>query len=127
MFLHLSTEQTQVLSIHYHKKGYVIQQDIISQTPTLTHSKRVTLSLNCLWACKLLQSPWKTVFHNLVDIKEYCDDIVCFYSDNDPYVSYDVEKSFADTISNEQIVIKNGGHINDESGYTKFDSILKYI
>ena len=64
---------------------------------------------------------------NLEDIKNYCDDIICFYSDNDPYVKYDIEKSFADTISNEQYIIKNGGHINAESGYTKFEEILKCI
>ena len=64
---------------------------------------------------------------NLVDIKKYCDNIICFYSDNDPYVRYEAEKTFADTISNQQCIIKNGGHINEDSGYTKFEEILKYI
>ncbi len=64
---------------------------------------------------------------NLEDIKEYCDNIVCFYSDNDPYVKYDVEKCFADTIANKQIVVKGGGHINSESGFTKFEKLLDYI
>jgi predicted alpha/beta hydrolase family esterase len=64
---------------------------------------------------------------NLEDVKKYCDNIICFYSDNDPYVKYEVEKSFADTISNEQYMIKNGGHINSESGYTEFEEILKVI
>ncbi len=64
---------------------------------------------------------------NLKDVKKYCNDIVCFYSDNDPYVKFEVEKEFADTISNEQYVIKNGGHINAESGYTKFEEILKCL
>ena len=59
--------------------------------------------------------------------KNYCDNIICFYSDNDPYVKFDVEKEFADTISNKQHIIKNGGHINAESGYTKFEEILKEI
>ncbi len=64
---------------------------------------------------------------NFEDIKEYCNDIICYYSDNDPYVKFEVEKSFADTISNQQYVIKNGGHINAESGYTKFEEILKAL
>lgn len=64
---------------------------------------------------------------NLEDIKKYCDNIVCFYSDNDPYVKFDVEKLFADTITSEQFIIKNGGHINAESGYTKFEELLKCI
>ena len=65
--------------------------------------------------------------NNLEDIKKYCKKIICFYSDNDSYVKYDVEKSFADSISSEQYIIKNGGHINEESGYTKFEELLKYI
>ena len=38
-----------------------------------------------------------------------------------------VEKEFADNVANEQYVIKSGGHINSESGYTKFEEILKEI
>ena len=38
-------------------------------------------------------------FDNLIDVKNYCNDIVCFYSDNDPYVKYEAEKEFADTIT----------------------------
>lgn len=64
---------------------------------------------------------------NYVDIKYYCSDIVCYYSDNDPYVKFEVEKEFADSLSNKQYIIKNGGHINSETGYTKFEEILKEI
>ena len=70
----------------------------------------------------------ETMFiNNLEEVKNYCDNIICFYSDNDPYVKFDVEKKFADTISNKQYIIKNGGHINAESGYTQFEEILKEI
>ena len=44
---------------------------------------------------------------NLEDIKKYCNVIVCFYSDNDPYVKYEVEKNFADNVDNRQYIIKN--------------------
>jgi len=65
--------------------------------------------------------------NNLEDIKNYCDDIVCYYSENDPYVKYDAEKEFADTITNNQVIIKDGGHLNSESGYEEFSELLKYI
>ena len=65
--------------------------------------------------------------NNLEDVKNYCDDIICYYSDNDPYVKYDIEKDFADKVSNKQYIIKNGGHINLESGYTEFEEILDNI
>ena len=64
---------------------------------------------------------------NYTDIKKYCDNIICYYSDNDPYVKYEVEKEFASSISNKEYVIKGGGHINSESGYTSFEAILKSL
>lgn len=66
-------------------------------------------------------------FDHLEDIKKYCKDIVCFYSNNDPYVKYEVEKEFADTITEKQIIISNGGHLNAESGYSEFKELLKYL
>lgn len=66
-------------------------------------------------------------FDKLIDVKNYCDDIVCFYSDNDPYVKYDAEKEFADAITENQIMISGGGHLNSESGYTEFPELLKYL
>ena len=64
---------------------------------------------------------------NLEDIKKYCGDIICLYSDNDPYVKYDAEKSFSDTIATNQFCIAGGGHLNSESGYSEFSELLKYI
>ena len=66
-------------------------------------------------------------FDNLKDVRNYADEIICFYSKNDPYVKYEAEKEFADTIATKQIVIDDGGHLNSESGYTEFTELLKYI
>lgn len=63
-------------------------------------------------------------FDHLEDIKMYCDEIVCYYSDNDPYVEYKVEKEFADTIATKEICIPKGGHLNSESNYTEFKELL---
>lgn len=64
---------------------------------------------------------------NYKDVKKYCNKIVCYYSDNDPYVNFSVEKEFADTIADKQYVIANGGHINAETGYTEFTEILNEL
>lgn len=64
---------------------------------------------------------------NFDDVKKYCSNIVCFYSDNDPYVKFAVEKDFADKLTNNQHIIKGGGHLNTESGYTSFPEILKEV
>mgnify|MGYP002620057343 CR=1 FL=1 len=42
-------------------------------------------------------------------------------------LNVDVEKTFADKLTDKQYIIKNGGHINAETGYTKFEEILKEI
>ncbi len=64
---------------------------------------------------------------NLEDVKNYCNDIVCFYSNNDPYVPYKFEKEFADTLTKKQVLIPMGGHINSESGYDTFEEIATYL
>ena len=66
-------------------------------------------------------------FDNLKDVKQYSNEIICFYSDNDPYVKYEVEKEFADTIATEQILLTGAGHINAESGYDTFEEIVNYL
>ncbi len=70
----------------------------------------------------------KTMFiDNYQDVKNYCDNIICFYTDNDQYIPYEKEKEFADNIADQQILIESGGHLNSENGYWKFEEILKFI
>lgn len=64
---------------------------------------------------------------NLKDVKKYANEIICFYSDNDPYVKYESEKEFADTVATEQILMPNCGHINSESGFDTFEDIVSYL
>ena len=70
----------------------------------------------------------KTMYtNNLEDVKQYAKEIICFYSDNDPYVKYEAEKEFANIVATEQILIPNAGHINSESGYDTFEEIVEYL
>lgn len=64
---------------------------------------------------------------SLEKIKEYCNDIVCFYTDNDPYVKMDVEKEFAKCVATKEVLISGGGHLNAESGYEKCEFLLPYL
>lgn len=66
-------------------------------------------------------------FENLEDVKNYSEEIICFYSNNDPYVKYEAEKEFADIIATEQVLIPNAGHINAEAGYDTFEEIVSYL
>lgn len=70
----------------------------------------------------------KTMFlENIDKIKNYCNDIVCIYSDNDPYVNFDAEKDFANKVSNREIIIKNGGHLNKSAGFEEFHELKQFI
>lgn len=66
-------------------------------------------------------------FDNLQEVKQYANEIICFYSDNDPYVKQEAEKEFVETIATEQILIPKAGHINSESGYDTFEEIVSYL
>lgn len=66
-------------------------------------------------------------YEGIEKVHNYCDDIICLYSDNDPYVMFDVEKDFANKVADHEILIPGGGHLNAESGYERFDLLLKYI
>lgn len=37
------------------------------------------------------------------------------------------KKEFADTIATKQVVIKDGGHLNSESGYREFPELLEFV
>lgn len=60
-------------------------------------------------------------------VKKYCTDIICLYSDNDPYVRFEKEREFADRVADKRILIQNGGHLNSESGYTEFNKLKEFI
>ena len=62
------------------------------------------------------------------NFKEYANEIICIYSDNDPYVPYYLLDMFARCLANKVKVINGGGHFNADSGYgEKFEVVLKYI
>ena len=65
--------------------------------------------------------------NGLENIKNYCNDIICFYSDNETYVK-NIEEiyKFANTVANKKILIKNGGHLNAESNYIEFKELLDH-
>lgn len=83
---------------------------------------------NCLGIDPDFDSVNKPMYiDNYQDIKNYCNNIICYYSNNDPYVKFEAAKEFADTIASKQYIIENAGHINRESGYTEFYEILNEL
>jgi len=61
-------------------------------------------------------------------VKKGCKNTYCFSGDNDPYVPISIQKKFASKCgAREHIIIKDGGHLNSEFGYTKFPLLLEKI
>ncbi len=64
---------------------------------------------------------------DISQIKSYAKEIICFYSNNDPYVPMNKEKEFANLVATKSFLIEGGGHLNAEKGYTHFEELKKYI
>jgi uncharacterized protein len=58
-------------------------------------------------------------------IKKNCPKFFVYYSDNDPYVPQKSLIKSAKLVSAKPLIINGAGHINAESGYTKFPQLLK--
>ena len=62
------------------------------------------------------------------EVKKYCDNIICIYSDNETYVKNKEEiEKFAEKVADKKVLLEGAGHINSESGYTEFKEILEFI
>lgn len=59
-------------------------------------------------------------------IKKNAGKITIFHGDNDPYVPLLAARKLSDKLEIPLTIIKDGGHLNAESGYTKFPEILEF-
>lgn len=70
----------------------------------------------------------KTLFTDDVsNFKNLCCERICLYSDNDPYISIDALKDFANSIEAKHIFIPNKGHFNLETGIDTLPEIIPYL
>ena len=53
-----------------------------------------------------------------------CNERVCIYSKDDPYIKITALHDFAHSINAREIIYENAGHFNEKAGYTKFEDIL---
>ena len=63
----------------------------------------------------------------LIKIRNLCDEIICIYGDNDPFIPQNIFHDLVLKLNAKEVIIKNGGHLNKNAGYEKFEEILKYI
>lgn len=60
-------------------------------------------------------------------VSKGAQNIICFASDNDPYVPLEFSKKISDSLNSEIVVVANGGHLNASSGYNEFPLLLNVI
>ena len=60
-------------------------------------------------------------------IKQNSKKITLLHGSDDPYVPLEQPKTIAKNLGAPLHTIKNGGHLNTESGYTEFPDIFSYI
>ncbi len=60
-------------------------------------------------------------------IKQNCQKVIVFHSDNDPYVPLEKAEKLAKKLNVNIVLVKNAGHFNKKSGYVKFELIFKKI
>ncbi|MBI5884505.1 serine hydrolase family protein [archaeon] len=60
-------------------------------------------------------------------IRNNCRNFFVYNSDDDPYVPIEKGKFIAEKLGAKLSIIKNGGHLNAEFGYLKFEQLLNDI
>jgi hypothetical protein len=60
-------------------------------------------------------------------IKTSCDNAVVFHGDNDPYVSMKQAETISENLNAPLHVIKDGGHLNADAGFTEFPALLNCV
>lgn len=63
----------------------------------------------------------------LKNINNYCEEIVCITSNNDPYVGIQDADNFIVNCCGRKVLINDGGHFNEQSGYVEFRELLDFI
>lgn len=63
----------------------------------------------------------------LNQVKKYVDFNYCFYTDNDPFIPFNILKEYVDHAATKSFFIPNSGHFNEASGYTTFPQLLELV
>lgn len=115
------------LTIIGHSLGVTTALDLIEQS-----SKKVKMLISVSGFAKDYGAELNSYFLkekevDLEKVKELVGRVYIIQSDNDPYVPQEILKHLADGLGVKPIVIKNGGHFNADSGYTKFPLLLELL
>ena len=60
-------------------------------------------------------------------IKQRTGQVEVWHGDNDPYVPIELGRNIADRLQARFTTVENGGHINEEAGFTKFHPLIEFV
>jgi len=69
---------------------------------------------------------FKTPF-NFQQIKRRAQEFICYYGNNDPYVTREEFDFITHHLKAKKIIISNAGHFNTASGYSQFPHLLNQL
>lgn len=64
---------------------------------------------------------------NWNQIRRNAKHFICFNGENDPYVPFEQGQAIADSLGVKNHVIKDGGHLNSEFGFSTFPQLLSEL
>lgn len=78
-----------------------------------------------IWQFDHVNSSFYKTDFDFKKLKKLITSSYVIYGDDDPYVDKKFPLDLAKKMNSKIIVVKNGGHLNEEFGYTKFPMILE--
>lgn len=76
---------------------------------------------------KKIEKHWMSIPPDLEKVKLHLTKNVAIFSDDDPYVPLDNVEDFKEKLNSRIIILRNRGHINDDSGITGLPLILEEL
>jgi len=116
---------TNNLIIVGHSLGVPTALDLIEKIPVKTLISIAGFAYD--WGAELNSYFMKEKNVDFEKVNKNLKQAFVIYGDNDPYVSQEVLKSLADNLKVKPEIIKNGGHLNTDSGYKTFPRLLEII
>lgn len=74
-----------------------------------------------------ISRPWEESPINYKSVKEHCNNFICIFSNNDPYVPLSNVEFFRKNLNAKTIMLKGRGHFDSERGITELPEILNLL
>lgn len=125
-FLKTNIEDINIKNLVFitHSLGAVTAMDFIEQSPDLIHGLVSVSGFARDYGIELNSYFLKEREIDMLLIRKNTKHFSIIYGNDDPYVPQVELEYLADKLGVKSIIIKGGGHLNTESGYTKFPRLL---